>query len=377
MDIKHSTNDDGATVGQKAVTTYIAFNDESCEDGMGISTTFHRPVAMSDKDTPGRWLAGVDTAEIGIGLDRDSIEMVPDNAWVRGELEGSFDSAKDARSAAFLEVCERGVQGEIDFSRQVDPEAEAFDHFERASEGDFCFDTGRMSFNDELGRDAASASFADAHGFFFDGACDENGWSCYRSDEVRREARHEDGCLYFEPGSDIPYETGAVRPTPDVMAEAFRRHDGNLVKYARENRVGLVDALRDSLISGQMTAKHPVALAILEARVDENAGRSSMRDLSSTITSLKSNLSEVGDNLGLDTRDEMVKLSAAKRASANGSEDRTTAAVSFFDVIAESRRYGIDTPMQSHKEIATFAMSALSDLMKSRDVRKTRNDDVR
>lgn len=371
MDIKHFTAADGATVGVRAWTTYEPFNDPARDGEMGLATFFHRPVALPNPEAPGSWLALVEIAQTDEYLDWDNANQVPEAAWQRSEpLEGSFSSAKEARFAALKEVQDRHTKGQDDLMWKIDPE-EAMAREDQNKEFDAqiqypSFSRGRLSFDEDLGRDTAGATVIDPCGFFYDTAVDENGWPCDDCELLRREAVDQGTAIYFEAGGSIPYETGAARPDAETMAKGLRQRQGNLVRYALDNKIGLIDALRDGLISGEMKLQDPVAMVILDARVRSEIApeapdlTSLGQDLATGLDVLRTSLGEDAALSGLDAREEMITLSAVRRLSPRSPEAHAQVAAEIFDTMGAARRYGLEPTSSAQVRLAKHALAAVA-----------------
>ena len=153
------------------------------------------------------------------------------------------------------------------------------------------------------------------------------------------------------------------------MAAGLRLRDGNLVLYPLDNAIGVVDALRDGLISGEMKIEDPLAHAILGARVRAKTAHEAPpaatagRDLAFGFASFRAALSLAEDQAGLDAREEQLELGSigySHHAARRITPGRPRTFTTWWAKRGAALRYEPSPSLHGHP--ATHALAAVSDL---------------
>jgi hypothetical protein len=243
--------------------------------------------------------------------------------------------------------------------------------------------TSRMSFDEEKGLDTQGVVAVTSNGLFARTGADEYGALVYDIDVVSTNAFRKNN-IDLEEGyppttdiRDIPYETGEKRPNHETMKRNFADVDGNLIDYAHTFQIGLVDAVRDGLYTGDVSLKTPLVKSIMRERIEEDLGISYKEDpIVETTAGLHMLLKNTQRKEGIDTSEDLMKLSALQQTHTRGTQPTPKEAASVYKILAQAETLGLDFS-GVHKNAARLGLMAtrtdpVQEIEKTHTVAKTR-----
>jgi hypothetical protein len=382
MDYDFKPLDDGRTAGRSVIETrdnpYIDENDEV--DEYQTSNVIRSVVAQSP-DTPGQWQAYLEEADLDREISAEEVGSIPPDEWSKLKNTISTHSdPKEARIAASKAL--RDKEEETDYSRWNEA---GFDFGSPQMQADIDNNPIMLldgfSFDPDMGGDVAQVTAADKMGFFYDGYVREEGAPFSVEEGHRRHVfpRLTKDDMTFDPWetapNEIPYETGAARPSIEDMTASLKACGGNIVDHASNSGIGLTDALRDALMTEQMKVSQPLAREILTARTIAECNAATKagiytddhyrmsrdntpeQELRGGIAAFSEALVSAQDKEGLSARGDLIKLKAIEKAALSGSERAQVGAASaLLGMITEADRFGI-SDSKFIRPIARYAVA--------------------
>lgn len=387
MDYEFKNLEDGRSAG-RVMTEIVDFPyiDEDEKYAEGEMTHVYRAIVEADASKPGSWKSYVERAEIDGRIEPDQVDAIPADEWSpQARSMAEHSDPREARIAASQALRDEATELE---RLQWGDDSHYFGSpaLHHAIANNPVMTLGGFAFDVDKGGDVSDVTASDRNGFFYDGYIRDEGAPHADDEGIRRSVlpsltKDEQTFDDWETKpEDIPYETGRARPSLTALTKRLDRCEGNIVRHAANEGIGLTDALRDALMTDKMSIAEPLAYEVLRARTGAEYGAATRsgiyvgddyqvsRDITpeeslrTGVEALSSALKKARDEEGLSVRDELITLKGISRISADApAQAHVNAAATLFGMIGEAKRFGVEAA-QFIRPIARYAVAAMKDV---------------
>jgi hypothetical protein len=331
-----------------------------------FETYFTRPEARLKED--GTWASHISVLNMN-GLKTEKDLETTSSEWTLSEENGTFSTSQEALKNSFTDVKSFFSDKEKEAQRQINPEKFLLEQDEQNSnfmEKNIFVTTDRMFPDHEIGQDVQGAVLVTPNGFFAHTSVDEYGipssYERFSTDATKMNSfiDENEGYALDTPFEKIPYETGQKRTSFEEMDTNMQAANGNLVTYALQSNIGLVDSVRDGLALKTTSLEDPLTRAVLKERVHQDLDiMQTTNPLVETIGGLQVLLKNRTSTHGLDVSEDLVKLAAIDNTHNFDKKSWHQETTSIFGIVKEAEKMGLNMS-KIHAQTAQLGLRALT-----------------